>query len=144
MRPTNHWRQLVGRPYCQDGSHPNPPETFDCFTLVKYVRELCYQITTPLMIGECFLRQAVDRHTNEIVDIDQMAKLIEIHLEHRIYKPVAEPKPGDIVMFNDHHIGVVVEGGVLAAFKVIAHDGAVYFFNWRKMHRFYSSAVVVR
>jgi hypothetical protein len=123
----NPWRHLVGKPYRQP---PTPPTTFDCYTLVVWVRELCYGTKTPLLCDPAFVSR------------DNMEQLLELHQQRDIYIRVAQPEPADIMVFDPHHIGVVVENGVLSAVAEPAQQ--VLYFDWRKMARFFPTAHAVR
>lgn len=121
------WAHLIG---CPLDDQPNPPQSFDCYTLVTYVRREFYGLDTPLVVPE------------EMVTIENLSMLLKLHLEKSVYVPTDAPKLGDIVLFNEHHIGVVVDGGVLSTFYV-SGIGSVRYFEWARMRRWHGTAKVV-
>lgn len=127
MHDFKPWREFIGKPY---ESPPHPPETFDCYQLVVWVREICFGIKTPLIVDPSF------------ICAENMAQLIELHHEREIYCRVDKPEPSDIMLFDSAHVGVVVEGGVLSA--VATGMDRVVYFDWSKMRRFFWLAYPVR
>lgn len=127
--PFNPWRIVIGTPYA---SPADPPRTFDCYSLVAWVREHCYLIKTPLLVDPT------------LISPESVAQLIELHRDREIYVKVDNAEPSDIMIFSPNHVGVVVEGGVLSAVEQKARGGQVMFFDWRKIRHFFSDAYAVR
>jgi cell wall-associated NlpC family hydrolase len=98
---------LVGKPYAFP-SHP--PESFDCWTLVKYVRELVIlPCPLPFRDDEAWCTPA------------GMARALAEARPH--WKPrIGGPERGDMAVFNNEHVGVFWDGGVLHA---LAHNASV-------------------
>jgi hypothetical protein len=92
-------RTLVGQPY----AFPSfPPVSFDCWTLVKYVREL-HSLPCPLPFNEkapwCVP--------------EYMPSAIKLAAPHWVI--VAEPAQMSMAVMERQHVGVVVDDGVLHA-----------------------------
>lgn len=93
-------RDIVGKPYVYP---PDPPRTFDCWTLLVYVRELL-GLETRVEID-------ISRYTQDTMD-----KAIAEERCNGRWQPVSgRPRDGDAVLFASDHIGVVMGSVVLHA-----------------------------
>ena len=119
---------IIGRPY----AFPSyPPESFDCWTLLVYVRRLM-GLRTEVQISP-------SRYTPETLrDAVCLEKCMggwrPVHPEDR-------PLQGDAVLFTPEHIGVAMGTGVLHAF---APSRGVVFTKWPVVYRRWPNAEVWR
>ena len=90
---------IVGRPYAYP---PDPPVTFDCWTLLVWVRQ-ALGLATPLDIEAAGYTQA------------NLRGAVETERASGRWQPVDEPQDGDAVLFSREHIGVSMGSGVLHA-----------------------------
>lgn len=93
-------RDIVGAPYVFP---PDPPRTFDCWTLLVYVRQLLGLET----------KVEIDPSLYDLTNMDEA--VAEERCNGR-WQPVSgRPRDGDAVLFAKDHIGVVMGTVVLHA-----------------------------
>lgn len=116
-------RALIGTPYVRFGSDPRVG--FDCFGLVRYVRREYFGLDTPI---------AGTARAPEIAIL--ASRLLLCWRE-----TVAPGAPGDVAAMAAahgralHHVGVVLDDGVLHAWcGLSARGGGVVFTPWRQLH----------
>jgi hypothetical protein len=120
---------LVGARYAMPC---NPPKTFECFSLIEYVRRVYYGRETRLLISASDMR------------VERMGEIVRLHMATDIYQQVVRPAEADIALLSANHVGVVVNGGVLAAFTVSNGEGQVMSFPWRRLPKYYPDATYWR
>lgn len=103
--------ELIGRPYALPS---NPPLTFDCFSLVEYVRRIYFGLTTPVPYAvESFIAPS---------DVPR----VWIRVEHMdVWQPADVPRDGDIVKLERRHVGVYLHGAVMHAWKSPNYNGVI-------------------
>ena len=128
-------RDLIGCPFVLDGASP---AGFDCWGLVEYVRREAFALDTP------------------IVPPDSHGPLGAMHaisatIEGGRWREVPAPgAPGDVVGMARrsrgplHHVGVVVEGGVLHAFSGDRLTGSVMLTPFERLSMFFHQLQVFR
>jgi hypothetical protein len=112
---------LIGIPYALPST---PPDNFDCFSLVEYVREHSFNRATPLpysVYGKGY---------------DEIARTIVTITHKSMYRYVDKFVPGDIVQLEDCHIGVALPDGVLQAWRANG-KGSVVCTGWRIVNRLF-------
>ena len=89
---------LIGRPY---GLPCNPPHSFDCWELVRFVRDTFYGLDDPVEVRRR-LPGLMPDYVREWLPM---------------WRPLAlaEAKAGDVVLMDERHVGVLTELGVLHA-----------------------------
>lgn len=92
---------LLGKPYAFPSK---PPESFDCWTLVKYLRAQ-QGLPCPLPFKD----------TEEWCVPGGIAMAVEYARGH--WRQVPQPKPYDMAVLCREHVGIVLPGGVLHAFQ---------------------------
>jgi hypothetical protein len=102
---------LVGRPY----AFPcHPPESFDCWRLVRYVRMLRgMESPLPFDDGADWCRP--------------QALPLAVQRARGSWRVLPEPQELAMAVLDSSHVGVVVQGGVLHA--LASHQGVL----WTKM-----------
>lgn len=118
---------LVGRPY----AFPSfPPETFDCWSLLVYVRAQLGEVT-PLSISPSRFNP------------ETMRDAVEVEKGHGFWRRMKteEVQNGDAVLFVPDHIGVFLGTGVLHAH---APSRSVVFTKWPVVLRRWSLVEVWR
>lgn len=105
---------LVGTPY---KFPPEPPVSFDCWTLLLYVREHL-GLGTPL---------PVDPSDYDLGNMEEAIAAVR-----PVWRRVEVPDDGDAVLFDQSHIGVALGAGVLHAH---APARAVVFTRWTVLKR---------
>lgn len=115
---------IVGRPYAFPS---DPPRTFDCWTLLLWVR------------SQMGLETPVDLDPGEY-DPETLEGAVrrERPLWHRVTGP---PADGDAVLFTAKHIGVVAGDGVLHAH---APSRGVVHTRWEVVRRRWPTAEILR
>lgn len=93
---------LVGSPCCEK---PNPPESFDCWSLVEYVRNTCFDIGTPLIVDQ----HDKDDPVKTVKNILESGAIAKWEIIQRNYKPgdVALVATQDLNKYN--HVGVFIK-----------------------------------
>lgn len=103
--------EIVGTPY---RFPPSPPKSFDCWSLVTYVRE---------QLG---LETKLDVDVS-LYDLETMAEAVRSEKRSGGWKQVTSPRDGDAILFTPSHIGVYMGSGVLHAH---APSSGVIFTKW--------------
>lgn len=108
---------IIGAPYAFP---PHPPETFDCWSLLVYVRD---KLGLPTVVE-------VDP---ELYSSDTMQAAVEQERCNGRWQPVEGlPCDGDAVLFTHDHIGVFLGSGVLHAHRP---NKGVLFTKWAVVKR---------
>ena len=119
----NVWKligELVGQPYAIPS---NPPASFDCWSLVEYVREQL-GLFTPSLVPE-------------IPELDGFEEYRENTLALGVWAQVqGVGRDGDVIILGDSHTGVGIDHGVLHAFRT-RRGGSVVFWGWADVQRRY-------
>ncbi len=121
----NNLDNIVGAPYLFP---PNPPESFDCWTLLVYVREQL-GLDTPVHLDV------------EDYSLHNMAEAVALEKASGDWKQVDTPQDGDAVLFSPDHIGVSMGPGVLHAH---APSKTVVYTRWNVVRRRWPLAEVFR
>jgi hypothetical protein len=119
---------LIGRPYCLPST---PPYTFDCYSLVKFVRAEFFGLETP---APCDIA-SVSKN-------DAGIAIIKVR-DSGLWQIVKQPRFGDIVQMERYHIGVYIEGGVLHAWRA-ARSAQVVLTKIRAVERLFSMCQFLR
>lgn len=119
---------IVGTPY---GFPPRPPQTFDCWALLVWVREQL-GLETPVHLDDAGIAAA----NADLTRLNQA-----VAKEKLFWTQVDKPQDGDAVLFDAGHIGVALGAGVLHAH---APHGAVVFTRWPVIRRRWPFAEVWR
>jgi cell wall-associated NlpC family hydrolase len=110
------WQPLIGRPYAFPS---NPPESFDCWTLVRHVRQM-HGLPCPLPFddGEDWCQPHA----------------LPLALDRARPGWRVEPEPSRLAMaiLPPDHVGVFVDGGVLHA---LARGATVVFTSMQIVRR---------
>ena len=115
--------QIIGRPYALPS---DPPWTFDCFSLVEFIRREFYQLPTPIPFEVTSL--ATKDINRVIVKVVQLGTWVK----------VKNPQPGDVVHMETNHIGVLVPNGVVHAWRCRSGLGSVVMTGDRTNSRFFA------
>lgn len=117
---------LIGTPYAPLGA--DPLEGFDCFGLVQYVRRTCFGLATPI--------EGSPREPEMTILANMLTG------RWRQIDPPGEP--GDVVAMAMsrgrpmHHVGVVLDEGVLHAWCGISRrGGGVMLTPWGHLREFF-------
>lgn len=122
-------RELIGAPFTPGGD--SPAEGFDCYGLLRYVRARYYGLATPVAGGELLERASLAASTRTVAATRAGGA----------WRQVAPPgAPGDCVLLgrrrasSPSHMGVVLEPGVLHAFRgESGTGGSVILTSWRRL-----------
>lgn len=120
--------QLIGRPYQLPSE---PPISFDCYSLVAYVRENFFGLPTPAP------------YDISTVTKDEAGRAIVAVRSMNMWEVVKQGKFGDIVQMEKYHIGVFVAGGVMHAWRT-NRSGSVVLTNFRVVDRLFSMCDFLR
>lgn len=125
MKPTD----LIGRPYALPSE---PPSSFDCYSLVEFVRRECFGLPTPIPYA-----------VESLVSPNDVGR-VWLTVEHMdVWQPVKEPVDGDIVKLERAHVGVYCCGAVLHAWRASGR-GSVVLTNRRVIDRLFSMCQFMR
>ena len=126
---------LVGCPFVLDGASP---QGFDCWGLIEYVRREAFGLPTPI----------VEPVTHEARDVMIATRAT---IERGAWCEVHPPgRPGDVVGMARksrgelHHVGVVIEGGVLHAFSGDRLTGSVILTPFERLGLYFRQLEVYR
>lgn len=123
------WKSLIGTPYRLGGI---PPQTFDCWQLIKYVSKHCLHRDYDT---------GFDPSTYTSADIPDYMLTIK-----DTWQVVHKPHHGDVILLGDKrmtHCGIVMEGGLLHAMDVNSR-GQVFYHSMSLITRMFRQSEVYR
>ena len=128
-------RDLIGSPFLLDGASP---AGFDCWGLVEFARREAFGLDTPIVPPDGSGPGAA-------------MHAITATLKRGAWREVRPPgAPGDVVGMARvgrgplHHVGVVIEGGVLHAFAGDRGSGSVVLSTFERLATYFHQLQVFR